>query len=455
MVGQRRGRRPGRYDMMNSIGFEVSVILLLLVANGLFSMSEIAVVSARKARLRQRAEGGNDAARVALDLAENPNRFLATVQIGITLVGTLAAAYGGANIADHIALALGRFAWLRPYAEPVSLALVVAAITFASLVVGELVPKRLGLANPEGIASAIARPMRALSGAVSPIVAVLGWCTDAILRLVRLDATPEVAVTEEEVKLLVREGTRAGVFHPSEPAMIEGVLALDRLTVGELMTPRAKIIWINIEDAHEAIWHKIVVSGHTTFPVYEGSRDHVVGVVTVKSIYANLAAGIPPRVRDLMTSPLVVPTAQSASALLETFKRTGKHLALVADEFGSIVGLLSLHDIMEAIIGEFPSQDERLKPRAKRREDGSVLVDALIEVEEFERMVPEFKLPSPSARGYQTFAGFVMQQLGRIPTEGEAFDWGDFRVEVIDMDGHRVDKVLLMRRAERGGGVSP
>jgi putative hemolysin len=329
---------------------------------------------------------------------------------------------------------------------------VVACITLASLVIGELVPKRLGLADPEGIAGFIAGPMRALSRFASPVVAFLGWCTDAILKVLGLESKTEAGVTEEEVKLLVREGTRAGVFHPSEPAMIEGVLALDRLTVGQLMTPRAKIIWINVQEPHDAIWHKIVVSGHTTFPVYEGNRDHVVGVVTVKAIYANLAAGIPPRVRDLMTPPLVVPTSQPASALLETFKRTGKHLALVADEFGSIVGLLSLHDIMEAIIGELPSPDERLKPRAKRRDDGSVLVDALIEVEEFDRAVPEFKLPPPALRGYQTFAGFLMQHLGHIPTEGEAFDWGEFRVEVIDMDGHRVDKVLLMRRPETAGG---
>jgi putative hemolysin len=438
---------------MNSILLEAGVIFVLLLANGLFAMSEIAVVSARKSRLRQRAEAGNAAARGALELAENPNRFLATVQIGITLVGTLAAAYGGANVAERVGDVLAQASWLKPYARPASLAIVVGCITLASLVIGELVPKRLGLANPEGIAALIAGPMRALSRFASPFVVFLGWCTDAILKVLGFKAQPDAVVTEEEVKLLVREGTRAGVFHPSEPAMVEGVLALDRLTVGQLMTPRAKIIWINVQEPHDAIWHKIVVSGHTTFPVYEGNRDHVVGVVTVKAIYANLAAGIPPRVRDLMTPPLVVPTSQSASALLDTFKRTGKHLALVADEFGSIVGLLSLHDIMEAIIGELPSPDERLKPRAKRRDDGSVLVDAMIEVEEFDRAVPEFKLPPPSLRGYQTFAGFIMQHLGRIPTEGEAFDWGDFRVEVIDLDGHRVDKVLLMRRPDARPGV--
>jgi putative hemolysin len=424
---------------------EIGVIFVLLLANGLFAMSEIAVVSARKARLRQRAEAGNHRARAALELAENPNRFLATVQVGITLVGTLAAAFGGARVAGSLAAFLRQAPWLEPYAQPLSFGLVVAAITLASLIVGELVPKRLGLANPEGIAALVAGPLGALSRIVSPLVTVLGWGTDTVLKLFRIEAKPVVEVTEEEVGLLVREGMRAGVFHPSEPAMVEGVLALDRLALGELMTPRAKIIWINLHEPHDAIWHKIVVSGHTTFPVYDGNRDHVVGVITVKAIYANLAASIPPRVKDLMTRPLVVPATQSASALLETFKRTGKHIALVADEFGGIVGLVSLHDIMEAIIGELPSPDERLKPRAKRREDGSVLVDAIIELDEFAAVVPDFQLPPAAGRHYQTFAGFVMQQLGRVPAEGECFDWSGYRVEVIDMDGHRVDKVLLMR----------
>lgn len=431
---------------MSAMTLEIAVIFALLLANGLFAMSEIAVVSARKARLRQRAEAGNSRARAALELAENPNRFLATVQVGITLVGTLAAAFGGARVAGSLAGVLAQVPWLEPYAQPLSFGLVVAAITLASLIIGELVPKRLGLANPEGIAAFIAGPLGALSRIVSPLVTLLGWGTDAVLKLFRIEAKPVVEVTEEEVGLLVREGMRAGVFHPSEPAMVEGVLALDRLALGELMTPRAKIIWVNVHEPHDAIWHKIVVSGHTTFPVYDGNRDHVVGVVTVKAIYANLAAGIPPRVKDLMTPPLVVPATQSASTLLETFKRTGKHIALVADEFGGIVGLVSLHDIMEAIIGELPSPDERLKPRAKRREDGSVLVDAIIELDEFARVVPDFQLPPAAGRHYQTFAGFIMQQLGRVPAEGEAFDWSGYRVEVIDMDGHRVDKVLLMRQ---------
>lgn len=429
---------------MNSIALELAIIFLLLLANGVFSMTEIAVVSVRKARLRRMAEAGDNRARAALVLAESPNRFLSTIQVGITLVGILAAAFSGATLSVKLAEPLRQFDWLAPHADKVALALVVIALTYFTLVIGELVPKRLGLSFPEGIARLLAGPMTKLSGLVSPLVVLLSWSTDTMLKLFRIKPEPEVGVTEEEVKLMVREGTRAGVFLPHEPAMVEGVLALDRLPVRDLMTPRAKIIWINVADAHDSIWHKIVVSGHTTFPVYEGTRDQVIGVVTVKAIYANLAAGIPPRIRDLMTAPLIVPASLTANVLLEKFKQTGKFVALVADEFGGISGLVSLHDIMEAIIGELPSESERLKPTAKRRDDGSWLVDGMLDAEEFERLVPGFKLHPKLQRDYQTFAGFIMKHLGHLPHEGEIFPLHGYNVEIIDMDGHRVDKVLLM-----------
>ena len=429
---------------MTAIAIELSIVFLLLAANGVFSMAEIAVVSARKSRLRRMAESGDIRALRALDLAESPNRFLATVQVGITLVGVLAAAFSGATLSAKLAEPLREIGWLAPYAEKVSFGAVVVLLTYFTLVIGELAPKRLGLSNPEGIARALAGFMSKLAALASPLVTLLSVSTEGLLRMFRLRPVQEVAVTEDEVKVMVREGMRAGVFLPHEPAMVEGVLALDRIPVRDLMTPRAKIIWINIQDSHEAIWHKIVVSGHTTFPVYEGNRDRVVGVISVKSIYANLAAGTAVKVKDLMTPALVVPASQSASTLLEKFKLTSKHVALVADEFGGIGGLVSLHDIMEAIIGELPSPDERSRPRATRRDDGSWLVDGMLDVEEFERRLPDFKLHPAKERDYQTFAGFIVKQLGYVPHEGESFQAHGYLVEVIDMDGHRVDKVLLM-----------
>jgi len=437
---------------MSSIALELGVIFLLLLANGLFSMTEIAIVSARKPRLRRMAESGDQRAQAALDLAESPNRFLSTVQVGITLVGVVAAAFSGATLSAKLAEPLKQIGWLTAYADKAAFVLVVGVLTYFTLVIGELMPKRLGLANPEGIARLMAGPMTKLSVLASPMVALLGWSTDALLKLFRVKTEPEMTVSEEEIQLMVREGTRAGVFLPHEPAMVEGVLALDRVSMRELMTPRAKIIWINAADSHDAIWHKIVVSGHTVFPVYEGQRDNVIGFVTVKAIYANLAAGIPPRVRDLMTPAMVVPASLTASMLLEKFKQTGRHVALVADEFGGIIGLVSLHDIMEAIIGELPSTDERLKPTAKRRDDGSWLVDGMLDAEEFERLVPQFKLHPRPERDYQTFAGFVMKHLGHVPHEGESFQHQGYCVEVIDMDGHRVDKVLLLPAAGNSAG---
>jgi len=438
---------------MNSILLELTIIALLLLANGVFAMMEIAVVSARKSRLRRLAETGDARAQAALELAESPNRFLATVQVGITLVGVLAAAFSGATLAAKLAEPMRQLQWLAPHADKAAFGVVVATLTYFTLIIGELVPKRLGLGNPEGIARLLARPMRGLSRFAAPLVWVLSCSTDGLMKLLRIKPEPEAVVTEEEIKLLVREGTRAGRFHPREPDMVEGVLALDRLPARELMTPRAKIIWINAADSHETIWHKIVVSGHTVFPVYEGTRDHVIGVVSIKSIYANLAAGITPRVRDLMTPALIVTASLTAAQLLEKFKETGRHVALVADEFGGISGLVSLHDILEAIIGELPSSGDRLKPTAKKRDDGCWLVDGMLDADEFEQLVPGFKLHPPAERGYQTFAGYIIKQMGHVPAEGECFNAHGYTVEVIDMDGHRVDKLLLM--PVRPGTASP
>lgn len=429
---------------MSSVFFELSVIFVLLLANGVFAMAEIAIVSSRKARLRDLAEQGDLRARLALALAESPNNFLATVQLGITLVGVLAAAFSGASLAAKLAVPLREFAWVAPYAEPVAFGLVVITLTYFTLVIGELVPKRIGLSDPEGVARALAGPMHGLSRLAAPLVLLLGRSTDLLLTICRIRPAPEIHVTDEEVRLLVREGSRAGVFHPQEPAMVENVMAFDHLPVRDLMTPRAKIIWLNVHDTHATVWHRIVVCAHSTFPVYEGSRDHVLGLVTVKSVYANLAAGTAVNLRDLTTPALFVPESQSATALLAKFKSSGRHVALVTDEFGGTVGLVTLHDVMEAIVGELPARGDRLKPRAVQRPDGSWLVDGLIDAADFERAVPDFPLHPPAQRDYATFAGFIVKHLGATPAEGSTFRHHGFSVEIIDLDGQRVDKVILV-----------
>lgn len=410
----------------------------------MFSMAEIAIVSARKSRLRQLAEDGDEKARRALELAESPNTFLATVQIGITLVGVLAAAFSGAAMADKLAVVLGEVSWLAAYADKVALGLVVLVLTYFTLVIGELVPKRIGLGNPEGIARLLGSPMHRLSRLGAPLVSLLGRSTDAMLSLLRIKPETEATVSEEDVRLLVREGMRSGVFHSHEPAMVESVMAFDRRPVRDVMTPRAKIIWINAADSHETIWHRIVVSAHTTFPVYEGRRDNVLGLVTVKSIYANLAAGIPINVRDLVTPALFVPDSQTVSNLIEKFRTSGRHIALTTDEFGTVTGLVTLHNLMEAIVGDIPSPQDRLKPKAVRRADGSWLVDGLLGTDSFAATVTDFPLHPPAQRDYQTFAGFITKQLGHVPAEGDTFRHHGYLVEIIDLDGLRVDKVVLI-----------
>jgi putative hemolysin len=422
---------------------EVVFILVLLGANGVFAMTEIAVVSARKARLRQLAVTGDRRARAALELAESPNRFLATVQIGITLVGVLAGAFGGATLAEEIAAGLQAVPRLAAYGEAIGVGVVVLGITFASLILGELVPKRIGLNNPERVARLMAGPMNGLAWLASPLVRVLGASTELVLRLIRLKKRDDPPVTEEEVKLMIQEGVQAGVFGRHEPAMVEGVLALDRLTVRDIMAPRAKIIWINQTDPHEAIWHKIVVSGHSHFPVYATSRDQVTGVISLKAIYAHLAAGIPVQVADLVAPAMFVQGGQTVASLLELFKRTGRHVALVTGEAGGIIGLVTLIDVMEAIVGEFQSPAERLKPEARKRADGSWLADGNLPLEQLAPLLPALRFPSVEKRDYATLGEFVAVRLGRTPKEGEAFDEQGFRMEALDLDGGRVDKVLI------------
>ena len=424
---------------------EILIVLALILANGVFAMSEISMVSSRKSRLRQRAEDGDAGSKVALELADAPNRFLSTVQVGISLISIFSGAYAGNTIAEKLVPALSKVPLLEPYAHGLALGLVVLGITYLSLVFGELVPKRIGMQNPEGIARVMARPMVRLSGLAKPLVWFLSVSTETVLRLLGIKAKPQDSVTEDEVRGVLMEGLSAGVLDTHEKEMLDSVLEMDKMSVRELMTARSKIIWLGIDDPHELVWHKIVISGHTSFPVYEGSRDHVVGVVSVKSIYANLAAGAPVMLKELTTPALIVPETQNAMQLLNTFKQSGKHIALVSDEFGGIVGLVTLHDAMEALVGDFSAVDQRKRYSAKKRDDGSWLVDAMIEIERLQSQVPALAFDDEGDRSeYQTLAGYIVKKLGHVPVEGETFEAYGHIFEILDMDRHRVDKVLII-----------
>ena len=431
---------------MLSVPLELLIIALLLLANGVLAMAEIAMVSSRKTRLKKLAAKGDPRAQAALAIAEAPTRFLSTVQVGITLLGVVAGAFGGRTIAENLREYFALWPPIAEHAEALSLALVVGGITFASVIVGELVPKRLGLHAPERVALLLARPINLLSHLVAPVVAVLTFVTDRTLRLVGIGQPKEAPVTDDEVRELIAQGMSEGVFQRAEQQMVEGVLALDQRPVTTLMTPRPKIVFLNLDDPEEVNWRKIVTSGHSYFPVYQGHRDQIVGMVPVKALFAHSAIGLPTTLKNLLLPPLLVPEKIMATQLLEQFKKTGKHIAIVTDEFGAVQGLVTLIDVMEAIVGDLPEKGDRVQPEAKKRDDGSWLIDATLPTAELKTLLAlDVPLPNEASAEFQTLGGFVVTQFGRIPAAADRFDWGGWRFEVVDMDKRRVDKVLVSK----------
>jgi putative hemolysin len=434
---------------MSAIVIESLLIILLVIINGVLAMSEMAVVSARKVRLQQRAEKGDAGACVALELANAPSRFLSTVQIGITLVGIFAGAFGGATIAAELDARLEQIPGLAPYSEAIALVAVVAAITYLSLIIGELVPKRLALNNPEGIAAKIARPMRRLSVIASPVVRLLGFSTESMLRLLGVRKNTEPLVTEEEIKLMIKQGTEAGMFDEAEQDMVMNVFRLGDRRTGALMTPRYEIVWIDIKDSPAEIERRFNEHRHSRFPVCDGSIDHVLGIVRAKDLLACCLAGEAIDLQAALRMPLFVPENMPALKALEMFKQTGTHLAIVLDEHGGMQGLVTHHDLMEAIVGDIPSAGLPTESPAVRREDGSWLLDGALPIDEFQQILGLKQMPDDEHGDYQTLAGFVLQQIGRIPVAGEQFEWRGLRFEVVDMDRRRIDKMLVQPARER------
>lgn len=432
---------------MTEILLETAAILSLIIINGLLAMSELAIVSSRRVRLQQMAEDGNHGAEVALELVETPNRFLSTVQVGITLVGILAGAIGGATIARELTGLLVEIPVLEPYAGAISLVAVVGTITFLTVVLGELVPKRVALQNTERIAAAVSRPMRFLSVLTWPIVRLLSLATDVVLAIIRLDAQEKTSLTEEEIRMLVEQGAQAGIIEEIERDMVESVFLLGDRPLEAIMTPRPEIVWLDVNMSDEQIQHVVQNSGHSRFPVCDGELDNALGLVKAKDLLANCLGGERLNLNDLMQEPLFLPENARSLQVLERFRETGIHLAMLLDEYGGIEGLVTSFDILEAIVGDIPTKDEIIQPPIVQREDGTWLVDGLISIEDFKRA---FDIPSlPGEGGYQTLGGFIVFMLGDLPAPGNHFGYGGFRFEVVDMDGRRVDKVIL------GMGMGP
>lgn len=428
---------------MSNIAFEVAAISFLLVVNGIFAMSEIAIVTARKSRLQDLAEKGSATARAALDLAGAPNRFLCTVQIGITLVGVLAGAFGGGTLTEWTASWLSALPVLAPYSRSIALGIVVLTITYFSVIIGELVPKRLALGHPESIAMLMARPMRLLLKLGGPLVYFLSMSIDLVFRIFGKRFDEKSIVTEDEIKTLLRQGTAAGVFEESEQDMVEAVFQLGDKSVRSLMTPRTQIVWLDVTDSVEQIQGKLAASGHSRLPVCAGNLDNVAGVVQAKDLLLGLLSGKKIDLQASAQPPAFVPHSTPALQVLEQIKQSGSHLVLVVDEYGGIDGLVTHHDILEAIAGDMPQGKSPAQPKAVQRSDGSWLLDGMLSVDEFKEIFKIESLPGEKKDAFQTLGGFIFTRMGHVPSVADHFEWNGLRFEVVDMDGKRIDKVLV------------
>lgn len=427
---------------MPQFALELIILLLLILANGLFSLAEIALVSARRARLVHAADRGDRGAIAALELKDQPDQFLATVQIGITLIGVLTGAFGGATLAGFVAQWLARFPAVAAHAAPLALALVVVGTTYFSLVLGELAPKRLALNNPEAIARRAALPMLGLSRLSAPVVHLLSFSAALVTRLLGMRPSPEPPVTEEEVRALLHEGAEAGVFEPREQQMVEAVFRFGDRRVGVLATPRHQVVWLSTDSTAEEVRAVLEAHPFSRYPVSSGDPDHVLGVVDARALLCQLLAGEPLDLAKAMQPALFIPESTRAFRALEVLKETGRHLAVVIDEHGGTHGILSPTDVAESILGSVPGLEERgAEAEVVEREDGSWLIDGMTPIDE---LVDRLSLPTDHA-GYATLAGFVLERLGHIPVVGESFEADGFRFEVVDMDGLRVDRVLVCR----------
>lgn len=427
--------------MITAILIEILIILILILANGLFSMSEMAVVSARRVRLHQSARKGDARAQAALDLAENPDRFLSTVQIGITLIGILAGAVGGATIAEQLGVFLQRIPWLAPYSEMIGVGIVVLGITYLTLVLGELIPKRLALSAPERIASAMANPMRLLSRLASPFVRILELSTTFVYTLFRIRLATGPPITEEEIKILLEQGAQSGVFNEAEHALVKNIFRLADQRISTLMTPRREIIWLDRDSSRDSIRRKVIDSPHSYFPVIRGNLDSIEGIVRGKDLLAATDGFAAIEWEAILLEPPRIVETHSALDALEAFKNTPLQLALVVDRDGAVEGLVTTQDILEGIVGEPLFNTEHSVGAAIRMEDGSWLIDGAIPLLQLKELLPLGSLPGEERGFFTTLSGFLMTRLGRIPAAGDDVDFKGYRFEIVEMHGKRVEKV--------------
>jgi len=430
---------------MDNLWVEILIVLLMILANGLFALSEIALVTARRTRLNKAAQDGDRGARRALEMMRKPGRFLSTVQIGITLIGIFSGAFGGARIAAHLEPALARVELLAPHAGWLSLALVVVLITYFSLVLGELVPKRLGMSRPEQIAGRVAPLMGILSRIAAPFVSLLSASTSLVVRLLGVEATAEPVVTEEDVRLMIDQGTAIGIFDPLEEEMVEHVFRLADRKVEAIITPRTELVWLDLNDPQAEIIDRVKSCSHSIYPVAEEHLDHVLGLVSARDLLLQLLENGAIDLRAALRPALFVPEGLPALRILERLRQNRVESALVMDEYGGIQGMVTLFDILEAIVGDLPEDGCRPAAEVSQVSEDAWTMEGMLPIDEFREILGVRRLPRQQESNYQTVSGFVMAYLDRIPEVGDAFQWGGFRFEVQSMDLRKVEQVLVKR----------
>jgi putative hemolysin len=424
---------------------KIVIVFLLILLNGFFAMAEMAIISARKARLQQAAEGGRAGARIALELKQDAGRFLSTVQIGITGIAVLASVLGGATLAD----ALDH--WLESeggatarYATTISYVVVVVVISYFSLILGELVPKRIALSRPEAIASALARLLSLLSRLARPVEWFLVKSSNLVLRLLPIRPVEPAPVTDEEITIMMREGIAAGEFEHTETAIVQMALRLDNRAVGAMMTPRTQVEWLDLGDPPDENRRKIMAGVYSRYPVVEGDPPQVLGIVEVTKLLTAALAGRPFDLRAALRPPAYVPSSVTALRALEIFKASGEPMALVVDEFGELEGLVTLHDVLTALVGDIASPEEPAGSTLVQRDDGSWLVDGMMPIDTVKDAIGLAILPGEGRGDFHTLGGFVMARLHRIPRVGDRTSVSGYRFQVVEMDGRRVDRVLIV-----------
>jgi len=431
--------------MISTIFLELFILFILILANGLFSMAEMAVVSSRKAKLKQLARDGNTKAQQALDMAESPSRFLSTIQFGITLIGILAGAFGGVTIAEQIAVILNQYPVIKPYSGTIGVGIVVMGITLVSLILGELVPKQLALQNPERIATLIAKPMNSLSRMVSPVIRFLSYSTESVLRIMGLsNEARKEALSEEEIQFTVEEAVKEGIFPPLGQEMVNRMLRMGYQKVSAMMVPRTEIVWLDINDPPWRLFRKVYKSGYIRFLVCQGNIDNILGVIHLRDIMrANFNQGTG-ELKRFLHKPLLVPENLPALQMFERFRKSPMHFAIVLDEAGSVHGLVTMGNLFRALAGDYIMQDGNPLPHTSKEEDGSWEMAGTIPVEEVRSLLHLKDLHREPRKGYETLAGFILAQLQKIPEPGMEITWHGYRFIVLSMKGKRIDRVRII-----------